>query len=97
MIGMRAWTSAAAARGVWLRDGSYVWPWLARRNRVWSYDFVQRRADAGRAFRVLDIPDEYTRECALSWVPRRLASFDVPVGLSGLSLRRGIPPLHPVR
>ena len=35
----------------------------ARKNHVWSYDFVHERTHDGRAFRLLTILDEYTREC----------------------------------
>ena len=31
--------------------------------RIWSYDFVHERTHDGRAFRLLTILDEYTREC----------------------------------
>ncbi len=36
------------------------------RNHVWSYDFVMDRTADGRAFRMLTIVDEYTRE----WLAR---------------------------
>ena len=45
----------------------------------------------GRAFQILDILDEYTRECLLIRVRRELASWDVLEALSELSLRRGVP------
>ncbi|KZK83097.1 hypothetical protein PsAD13_03299 [Pseudovibrio sp. Ad13] len=35
----------------------------AYRNHVWPYDFVHHRTDDGRAFRTLNILDEYSREC----------------------------------
>jgi hypothetical protein len=34
-----------------------------RKNHVWSYDLVHHRTDDGRAFRTLDILDEFRREC----------------------------------
>jgi hypothetical protein len=33
------------------------------KNHVWSYDFVTSRTHEGKAFRMLSILDEYTREC----------------------------------
>ena len=32
-------------------------------DHVWSYDFVHERTHDGRAFRLLTLLDEYTREC----------------------------------
>src|SRR5262245_2059875 len=32
-------------------------------NHVWSYDFVQDRTHNGRSFRMLNVIDEFTREC----------------------------------
>ncbi len=32
-------------------------------NHVWSYDFVMDRTHDGRAFRMLTVIDEFTREC----------------------------------
>jgi transposase InsO family protein len=44
---------------------------------VWSYDFVADRTHDGRPFRILNILDEYTRECLASVVARRIRSQDV--------------------
>ena len=50
-------------RRLWFNDGSCVRLRPAHRNHVWSYDFVQARTHDGRAFRMLTIVDEFTREC----------------------------------
>ena len=76
---------------LWLANGSCVrtrpeWP-----NHVWSYDFVADRTQDGRPFRILNILDEYTRECLASVVARRIRSHDVLLILADLFLRRGIP------
>ena len=42
------------------------------KDHVWSYDFVQDRTHDGRAFRMLTLIDEYTRECLAIDVARRL-------------------------
>ena len=34
-----------------------------KKNHVWSYDFVSDQTYNGKKFRVLNIIDEYTREC----------------------------------
>jgi hypothetical protein len=44
---------------------------------VWSYDFVQARTRDGRAFRMLTVIDEFSRECLAIDVARRLTSDDV--------------------
>jgi putative transposase len=43
------------------------WP-----NHVWSYDFVTARTHEGKAFRMLTIIDEHTRECLAIELGRRL-------------------------
>ncbi len=43
-------------------------------DHVWSYDFVMARTHDGRAFRMLTIIDEYTRECLAIEVSRRFAA-----------------------
>ena len=49
------------------------------------------RTHAGRPFRILNIIDEYTRECLASVVARRLRSQDVLLILVDLFLSRGTP------
>ena len=46
---------------LWLNDGSCVRLRPERPNHVWSYDFVQDRTHDGRAYRTLNIIDEFTR------------------------------------
>ena len=60
-------------------------------NHVWSYDFVKARTSDGRAFRLLTVIDEYTRECLAIDVARRITADDVLERLSGLFIDRGIP------
>ncbi len=78
---------------LWLNDGSCIrlrpsWP-----NHVWAYDFVKARTHDGRAFRMLTIIDEYTRECLAIDVARHLRSDDVLHRLAELFVDRG-PPAH---
>ena len=73
---------------LWLNDGSCVRLKPKCRNHVWSYDFVHHRTDDGRAFRILNIIDEYSRECLAIGVKRKLNSTDV---LTDLFIIRGIP------
>ncbi len=60
-------------------------------DHVWSYDFVMARTFDGRAFRMLNIIDEYSRECLAILVKRRITSQDVIERLFELFILRGIP------
>jgi putative transposase len=48
--------------GSWLNDGSCLRLRPEHKNHVWAYDFVTDRTSDGRAFRMLTVVDEYTRE-----------------------------------
>lgn len=50
-------------RRLWLADGSCIRLRPQHKNHVWSYDFVASRTHDGKAFKMLTIIDEYTREC----------------------------------
>ena len=76
---------------LWLNDGSCVRLRPQHPNHVWAYDFVADRTHDGRAFRMLTIIDEYTRECLAIVVERRLRSPDVIEALAELFVRRGLP------
>ena len=78
-------------RRLWLNDGSCVRLRPAHKNRVCSYDFMQDRTDNGRPFRVLNIIDEFSRECLAIDVGRRLSSDDVLDRLTELFVTRGVP------
>ena len=62
---------------LWLNDGSCIRLRPERKDHVWSYDFVMARTADGKAFRILTIIDEYTRECLAMLVNRRITSLDV--------------------
>ena len=49
------------------------------------------RTDDGRAFRILNFIDEYSRECVGCLVQRKINSFDVLEYLAKLFLMRGQP------
>lgn len=76
---------------LWLNDGSCIRLRAERPNHVWSYDFVHHRTHDGRSFRMLNIVDEFTRECLAIRVARKLKSTDVIDVLSDLFLIRGVP------
>ncbi len=76
---------------LWLNDGSCIRLRPEYRNHVWSYDFVHHRTDDGRAYRMLNILDEYSRECLAIRVKRKLNSTDVIDVLTNLFILRGVP------
>ena len=76
---------------LWFHDGSCIRLRPERKNHVWSYDLMAARTQDGRAFRILTILDEYTRECLGIMVARRITAQDVIYELGELFLERGIP------
>lgn len=76
---------------LWLNDGSCLRLRPEYKDHVWSYDFVSEETDDGRKFKILNVIDEYTRECLLSLVARRIRSQDVILTLADLFLQRGFP------
>ena len=89
--GLKVPTKQPKKGWLWLNDGSCVRLRPERRNHVWSYDFVHCRTDDGKAFRTLNIIDEYSRECLAIRVDRKLNSGNVIDVLSDLFILRGIP------
>ena len=78
-------------RCVWLNDGSCIRLRPDHKDHVWSYDFMIARTADGKAFRILNIIDEYTRECLAILVKRQITSHDVIDVLFELLIFRGIP------
>jgi transposase InsO family protein len=76
---------------LWLNDGSCIRLRPEYKDHVWSYDFITARTADGKAFRMLTIIDEYTRECLAILVERRLTSEDIIDQLFSLFILRGIP------
>ena len=76
---------------LWLNDGSCIRLRPEHREHVWSYDFVAARTVDGRAFRILTILDEYSRECLAMRVARRITSQDIIDQLFHLFIFRGVP------
>ena len=76
---------------LWLNDGSCVRLRPKHINHVWSYDFVHHRTEDGRAFRMLNILDEHSRECLAIRVRRKQSSVDVIDVLTDLFILRGVP------
>ena len=78
---------------LWLNDGSCIRLRAERPGHVWSYDFVMDRTHDGKAFRMLTVIDEFTRESLAIVVNRKLKSDDVLHCLADLFVKHG-PPEH---
>ena len=76
---------------LWLNDGSIVRLRPEFPKHVWSYDFMQDRTHNGVPFRILNVIDEYTRECLTVRVKRGLTHQDVLEVLMDLFCERGVP------
>ena len=76
---------------LWLGDGSCIRLRAERPNHVWSYDFVEDRTHDGRKYRMLNVIDEFTHECLVIRVSRKLKAVDVIDVLSDLFILRGVP------
>ena len=91
MEGLKVPQKQPKRRRLWLNDGSCIRLRPEHKDHVWSYDFVMARTSDGRAFRILAILDEYTRECLCLLVKRKNTSQDVLDQLYMLFLVRGVP------
>lgn len=76
---------------LWLNDGSCIRLRPAAPNHVWAYDFMTDRTHDGKAFRLLTVLDEFTRECLAIVVARRLTADDVLATLTTLFTEHGVP------
>jgi transposase InsO family protein len=76
---------------LWLNDGSIVRLKPEFPKHVWSYDFMHDRTHNGVPFRILNVIDEYSRECLIVKVVRRLTHRYVLDVLLDLFLERGVP------
>lgn len=76
---------------LWLNDGSVVRLRPMFPKHVWSYDFMQARTHNGVPFRILNVIDEYTRECLAVKVARNLTHREVLDVLAKLFIECGVP------
>ena len=76
---------------LWLSNGSIVRLRPERRNHAWAYDFVAMRTYDGRPVRLLNVIDEYTRECLTIKVERHIPAGVVVECLGELFLEHGVP------
>jgi putative transposase len=76
---------------LWFNDGSCLRIRPEYKNHVWSYDFMIDRTADGRIFKILNIIDEYTRECLAILVARKIKNHEVIDLLFHLFIFRSIP------
>lgn len=76
---------------LWLSDGSCVRLRPEHANHVWSYDFVSVHTHDGRKARLLNLIDEYSRECLLIQAERRWSSARVIEALADTMVSKGVP------
>jgi putative transposase len=76
---------------LWLNDGSCIRLRPERKDHVWSYDFMIEHTANGKAFKILNIIDEYTRESVGVKVERKIKAQDVVDKLFDLFILRGVP------
>jgi putative transposase len=76
---------------LWLADGSCLRLRPQHKNHVWSYDFIEDRTHDGRRYRMLNVIDEFTHECLVIRIDRKLKGADIIDVLSDLFILRGVP------
>lgn len=89
--GLRVPQKQPKRKRLWLNNGSCIRLRPERKNHVWSYDMMMARTHDGRAFRMLTIIDEYTRESLCIKVARSITAEDVIQQLTDLFIRMGVP------
>jgi len=89
--GLKVPTKQPKRGRLWLNDGSCIRLRPEHRNHVWADDFVFDRTREGRPLKLLNVVDEFTRECLTIEVALKQNSRDVLRTLAGLMLRHGIP------
>jgi len=75
---------------LWLNDGSILRLRAAFPKHVWSYDFMEDRTHNDVKFRILNVIDEFTRECLAVRVGRSLTHQSVSEVLTNLFCERGV-------
>lgn len=76
---------------LWLNGGSCLRLRPEYPKHVWSCDSVEDRTHNGRKFRMLNVIDEFTRECLAIRIDRKLNSTAVIDVLTDLFVPRGVP------
>lgn len=83
----KRWGNDASGVGA---NSAWALPALAPMH-VWSYDFIAARTRDGGALRILNVVDEFTRECVGVHVARNIGTREVRKFLERLLTQRGRP------
>lgn len=89
--GLKVPSKQPKRKRLWLNDGSCIRLRPQFTDHVWSYDFVFERTEDGRVIKMLNIIDEFSRECLAIHVDRKINSQKVLATLYKLFLTRGTP------
>ncbi len=76
---------------LWLKDSSCTRLRPTYKDHVWSYDFVADKTSDGKNIKILNIIDEFSRECIAIRVARSFNARGVTDTLFMLFCTRGIP------
>ena len=76
---------------LWLNDGSCIRLKPEYRNHVWSYDLVFDKTTDSKTYRILNIIDEYSRECICTYAARHIRWAEVQEQLAEAFCSRGLP------
>ena len=76
---------------LWLNNGSCIRLRPEYKDHVWSYDLMIDRTANGKAFKILNVIDKYSRECLAILVARKINNQNVIDLLFRLFIFRGIP------
>lgn len=90
-LGLKVPRKQKKRRRIYSNDGSCLRLRPERKNHVWSYDFISEKQANGRPLRILNIMDEYTRECLCSIVRRSIKKDDICEILMELFCYHGVP------
>lgn len=78
-------------RRLWLNDGSCLRLKPEYKNHVWSYDLVFEKTTDCKTFKILNIIDEYSRECLCTYISRHIRWADVQEQLVEVFCSKGLP------
>ena len=90
-LGLRVPKKARKKRHLGHSGNSCVRRRAEHKDHVWTWDFVFDRTRNGRSLKWFSVVDEYTRECLVLEVDRRLTSREVIEALTDLMVVRGVP------
>ena len=76
---------------LWLNDGSCIRLKPEYKNHVWSYDLVFDKTTDSKTYRILNIIDEYSRECICTYASRQIRWAEVQEQLAEAFCSNGLP------